>query len=118
MKTRSNHSTLGEMRTIFSLGRVGDRADGELLDWFESHHAQAEAAFGELVIRHGAMVLDVCRRVLHDPHDAEDAFQATFLILARRTRSIRDRDSLGGWLHRVALRVALGAKADAARRCT
>src|SRR3954454_4851151 len=116
MATRRADSMLRQVRTLFSLGRVGDRADGELLEWFESHHAEAEAAFEELVVRHGPMVLDVCRRVLRDPHDVEDAFQATFLVLVRRAGSIRNRDNLGGWLHRVALRVALRAKTEAAHR--
>ena len=99
-------SALGQIRTLFSLGRVGDRADGEILEAFKTHQTEAEAAFAELVARHGAMVLDVCRRVLREPHDVEDAFQATFLILVRRAGGIRNHDSLGGWLHRVALRVA------------
>jgi RNA polymerase sigma factor (sigma-70 family) len=116
MATRRTNSTLRQIRTLFSLGCVGDRADGELLEWFENHHAEAEAAFEELVVRHGPMVLDVCRRVLRDPNDVEDAFQATFLILVRRAGSIRNRDALGGWLHRVALRVALRAKSEAVHR--
>ena len=106
----------GQIRTLFGLGRVGDRADGEILAWFRNHHAEAELAFAELVARHGRMVLEVCRRVLRDPHDVEDAFQATFLVLVRRAGSIRDQDAVGGWLHRVAMRVALRARAEAARR--
>ncbi len=109
-------SALGQIRTLFSLGRVGDRADGEILEAFKTHHAEAEAAFAELVARHGAMVLEVCRRVLREPHDVEDAFQATFLILVRKAGGIRNRDALGGWLHRVALRVALRAKSEALHR--
>jgi polysaccharide export outer membrane protein len=105
MPTSRTNPALRQIRTLFGLGRVGDLTDGELLEWFQIHRAEAEAAFEELVGRHGSMVLDVCRRVLRDPHDAEDAFQATFLILVRRAGSVRDRDALGGWLHRVALRV-------------
>ena len=114
-RTRTD-TAVGQIRTLFTLGRVGDRADGEMLESFKTHHAEAEAAFEELVARHGPMVLHVCRRVLRDPHDVEDAFQATFLILVRRAGSIRNCDALGGWLHRVALRVALRAKTDAAHR--
>ncbi len=114
-RTRTD-SAGGQIRALFTLGRVGDRADGEMLEWFTTHHAEAEAAFEELVARHGAMVMEVCRRILRDPHDVEDAFQATFLILVRRAGSIRDCDALGGWLHRVALRVALRARNEAASR--
>jgi RNA polymerase sigma factor (sigma-70 family) len=75
-----------------------------------------EAAFAELVERHGAMVLDVCRRLLGHRQDAEDAFQATFLTLARAAPSIRRRESLAGWLHGVAHRICLTIRRSKARR--
>jgi RNA polymerase sigma factor (sigma-70 family) len=75
-----------------------------------------EAAFELLVWRHGPMVHGVCRRLLRHEQDAEDAFQATFLLLARKARSINGRGSLGGWLYQVAYRVALRARTAALRR--
>jgi RNA polymerase sigma factor (sigma-70 family) len=98
-----------------TIGRgVLDRTDRQLLDEFATRHS--EAAFTALVQRHGPMVLRVCRRVLGQDQDAEDAFQATFLVLARRTTSIHKRDALSDWLHGVAFRTAMRAKRSAARR--
>src|SRR5262249_26012685 len=71
---------------------------------------------GVLLQRHGPMVLGVCRRVLHDPHDAHDAFQATFLVFVRKAGSIRRRAVLGSWLYAVAHRVAVRLQAQIARR--
>jgi RNA polymerase sigma factor (sigma-70 family) len=88
--------------------------DHELIERFAVYHE--EAAFAALVRRHGPLVLGVCRRVLTDPHAAEDCFQATFLILARKARSLRGPKSLGSWLYGVATRTALKARAQAARR--
>src|SRR5437588_10959103 len=88
--------------------------DAELLNRFLSR--RDEAAFELLVWRHGKMVLGTCRRLLRDAHEAEDAFQACFLALARRAGSVGRRGSVGGWLHRVAFRLALGAKARRATR--
>ena len=70
-------------------------------------------AFTALMERHGPMVLDVCRQMLGNPHEAQDAFQATFFVLVRKARSVRKSESVASWLHGVARRVAMRAKADA-----
>src|SRR5262245_1066846 len=88
--------------------------DGELLKRFVER--RDEPAFSELVHRHGSMVLGVCRRVLANDHDAEDAFQATFFVLARRASTIMPRASVGSWLFGVARRTALKARGAAVRR--
>ncbi len=102
---------------LFRVGGVGRMTDDQLLGEFLSRRdAAGEAAFEALATRHGPAVLSVCRAVLRDEHSAQEAFQATFLILARRAGSVRDRVRLGAWLHRVARRVALRARAASARR--
>jgi RNA polymerase sigma factor (sigma-70 family) len=89
-------------------------SDRQLLDDFADRGD--ESAFAALIARHGPMVLRVCRRVLRHEQDAEDAFQATFLVLARNTESIRKRQALASWLYGVAYRTAMKAKRGAARR--
>src|SRR5262249_6531580 len=91
--------------------RIGD---GDLLARFAMD--RDEAAFELLLWRHHRLVLSVCRKVLRDPHAADDAFQATFLILAQKAGTIRPRAAVAGWLYRVAYRCALRAQRGAARR--
>ncbi len=102
------------MGRLFGGGTLAGQADAQLLESFLAD--RDESAFAALVARHGPMVLATCRAVLKDPSAADDAFQATFLVLARRAASVRGRDALGGWLHRVAYRAAVQAARDAARR--
>jgi RNA polymerase sigma factor (sigma-70 family) len=99
---------------IFGGGSASGMDEGDLLRRFAS--GRDPVALEVLVARHGPMVLGVCRRVLGNRHSAEDAFQATFLVLARKAGAIRDPDRLGPWLHGVAHRVAVRARADLARR--
>jgi RNA polymerase sigma factor (sigma-70 family) len=111
-----------QVRTLFGAGVVAGLSDAQLLERFRDRTNEAadatraaEAAFEALVVRHGPMVLGVCRRALADPAEIEDAFQATFLVLVRRAGSVRVDDSLGRWLYGVARRVAAKARARAER---
>jgi RNA polymerase sigma factor (sigma-70 family) len=105
------------LRTLYRVGVIGDLTDGQLLERFVvGRDESAEAGFAALVDRHGPMVLRVCRQILGDAHDAEDAFQATFLVLARRAGSVRKRESVASWLYGIAQRVARRSQVDAARR--
>jgi RNA polymerase sigma factor (sigma-70 family) len=117
------HRWLGSaMRDVAALFRDGGAAglsDRELLARFAAQRDDAgEAAFAALVARHGPMVWGVCRRWLREPADVDDAFQATFLVLARRAGSIRVEHSLGPWLHGVSVRVAARARVVAVRHHT
>ncbi|HEV3259322.1 MAG TPA: RNA polymerase sigma factor, partial [Gemmataceae bacterium] len=108
------NTLLHHIQKLASGHSVLQSTDRQLLDDFAAQ--RHEAAFTALVSRHGPMVWRVCRRVLCHEQDAEDAFQATFLVLARNAESIRKRDSVGDWLHGVAYRTAMQAKRSAARR--
>ena len=114
----AKHGTIvRQMDLVFNVGTISGLTDAELVDRFTARRGPlAEAAFAALVRRHGPTVLRVCRGVLHDHHDAQDAFQATFLILAHKAGSLRVGNSLGPWLHGVACRVAATSRAAAARR--
>jgi RNA polymerase sigma factor (sigma-70 family) len=101
---------------LLGLGTVAGLSEWQLLNRYISRGD--EAAFEALVARHGPMVLGVCRRLLADPHDAEDASQATFLVLVRKAGSLGEHDAIGHWLYGVARRVALKARGQAARRRT
>ena len=110
-------SALRQIRTLYTLGALGGMSDAQLLELFVTCGGEdAEDAFSTLVDRHGPMVLGVCRRMLATTHDAEDAFQAAFLILARRASSIGRREKLAGWLHGVAVRTASEARRGAAQQ--
>ena len=100
MPTGQEAPVLRFIRKLSAANRVAGLPDRELLERFLTK--QDEAAFAALVRRHGAMVFGLCRRVLHNEHDAEDAYQATFLVFSRKAASLRKQESVGGWLHSVA----------------
>ncbi len=117
MATNQSGANLHSIRVLCTAGTTGGLTDGELLERFNARDGDiAELAFASLVERHGPMVLRVCRALLRDAHLAEDAFQATFLILALKAGSIRSQDSFTSWLYRVAHNVAATARSSAARR--
>jgi RNA polymerase sigma factor (sigma-70 family) len=116
MEGKEQAAVLQNIDTLFSVGVPGVLADGQLLERVLAPGAESAAAFKILVERHAPMVWGVCCRVLTDRHDAQDAFQATFLILARQARLIRNRDSVASWLYGVALRAARNARSAQARR--
>jgi RNA polymerase sigma factor (sigma-70 family) len=105
-----------DLETLWQVGALGSLDDASLLERFIERGAGSDAAFEALIRRHGGMVLRVCRQVLGDAHDAQDAAQATFLVLAQKPRSIRRREALAGWLHGTAARIASRARRDATRR--
>src|SRR5262245_58007766 len=106
MKTRTPDRGRGAPRQVAAADE--GRPDAELIDQFVA--GRDGRAFARLVERHGPFVLGVCRRVLRNHHDAEDAVQATFLVLARKARHIRRRTALTGWLYRVAYHLAVKSR--------
>ncbi len=110
-------TVIRDIQTLFHLGTTGADSDAELLERFVARRgAEAENAFAAVVARHGPMVLRVCRRILSEPNDAEDAFQVTFLVLARKAKGIARRESLANWLYGVAVRSARELRASTIRR--
>ena len=112
---------LRDLQSLYSLGTLVGLTDRSLIEAFRSANREgdtprAEAALSAVIDRHAGMVWNVCRSVIRDTHDAEDAFQATFLILVRKAGSLRVGETLGPWLHVVAYRTALGVRASVARR--
>jgi RNA polymerase sigma factor (sigma-70 family) len=114
MANRQLSMFLRRLRRVVLLSSAGGPSDSELLQRFIQ--GRDEEAFELLVWRHGAMVLNVCRRVLRREHDAEDAFQATFLTLVRKAGAIGKREAVGSWLYKVAYRIALRARGAASSR--
>jgi RNA polymerase sigma factor (sigma-70 family) len=114
MASGTKGGTWRHLRDLFRHGTAVGLDDGQLLARYTDN--RDESAFETLVARHGPMVLATCRAVLQHEHDVEDAFQATFLVLARKAGSVHAGDALGGWLHRVAYRAAVQASVEEKRR--
>jgi RNA polymerase sigma factor (sigma-70 family) len=116
MATGQLSGVIRHLRRVALVPDGANRTDEQLLECFLTR--REEAAFAELVRRHGPMVLGVCRRILRHAQDAEDAFQATFLVLVRKATSIVPRERVGNWLYGVAYRTALEARKTIRRRRT
>ena len=114
LRGAQNGFLIQQIGRLFTEGTSVGSTEGELLDRFV--RCRDESAFEALVARHGSMVLGVCRQLLRDPNDVDDAFQATFLVLVRKAATLRRCDLLGNWLYGVAYRVAMRARSQAARR--
>jgi RNA polymerase sigma factor (sigma-70 family) len=114
MTTNAAGMAVQDLRELYGRGTLIGFTDGQLLARFAE--LNDGPAFELLVARHGSMVVATCRAVLEHEHDVEDAFQATFLVLARKASSVRAADTLGAWLHRVAYRIAIHTKNDAMKR--
>ena len=117
MKGGRAGSVLEPFQTLFGAGTAAGLTDGQLLERFAGgRESEGEAAFAALVSRHGPMVRRACRSLIADPNDADDAFQATFLVLARKAGMIRRPELLGNWLYGTAHRAARTLRTRAARR--
>jgi RNA polymerase sigma factor (sigma-70 family) len=114
IRSGENGILMRQLARLFLEGSSLDSSEGDLLERFVRSHD--ESAFEALVARHGPMVLGVCRQLLRDPNDVDDAFQATFLVLIRKAATLRRCDLVGNWLYGVAFRVAKRARTQAARR--
>src|SRR5262245_43199710 len=114
MPTGQANRLMPTLRRVVLARQSAARTDGDLLGAFVT--TRDAEAFAELVRRHGPMVLGVCRRVVGDHTTADDAFQASFLVLARRAGTVRPREQVGSWLYGVAYRTALKARMVLARR--
>ena len=110
-----SHAAIGQIQGLLTHGAFGYLTDAQLLELFVQNR-DSDAAFETLVLRHGPSVLGTCRRFLGNRGEADDAFQATFLVLARRAQSLRPENSVGPWLQSVARRIALKARTAAIRR--
>src|SRR5580704_7503228 len=99
------NKVIGQLRSVLDKRDAAGLKDGDLLNRYLQQ--RDEAAFEALVRRHGPMILGVCRRVLGNAHDAEDAFQATFLVLVHKAASLKSQQLVGNWLYGVAYRTAL-----------
>src|SRR3954453_17861712 len=114
MAVGQKNEVMQHLRRAVLLQDGAGLTDGQLLGCFIEH--RDDAAFAALVRRHGPMVWGVCRRLLPNHHDAEDVFQATFLVLVRRAASVEPKEMVANWLYGVAYQTALKARAVAARR--
>ena len=112
-----NTLALNQIPTLYHVGVVGNLSDGQLLESFLAGPEEAaQAGFAALVTARTGWCTCICQQILGNPDEAEDAFQATFLVLVHRAGSVRKRDSVACWLHGIAYRVARRSRADAARR--
>ena len=116
MVNGSTNTVLRQLARVCQEGTLTGLSDRQMLERFVD--GRDEAAFEVLVGRHGPMVFNVCRQLLRNPHDVEDAFQAVFLVLVRKAGVIRVEGSLGPWLYTVANRVAARARANRRRLAT